>query len=263
MSRQRIASDIVETGKRLYNREFVASNDGNISVRMSHDRVMTTPTGVSKGFMSPEELVVTDMHGNVIEGKKRPSSELKMHLGIYKVRKEVKAVVHAHPPFSTAFSISGIPPDCTILAETIVALGSIPIAEYKMPSSDALAEIVQHYILYHDAILLAHHGAVTVDSDLFKAYYKMETLEHAAKIQLASRMLGGEKSLPPEEVFELRRLREKFTAQTSHGAPDQNVSDKRSNREQTLISVSDVNSDEFVRNLVARIAEDVISKFNR
>ena len=162
-----IRQDIVEVGRRLHVRAYVASNDGNISVRLPDDRLLTTPKGVSKGFMTPDMMVMTDLNGEKISGNREPSSELLMHLAVYHNRPEVKAVVHAHPPTSTGFAVAGIPLDRAILAEVVTTLGSIPIADYGTPSTPELADAVRKYIKVHDGLLLANHGALTVADELF------------------------------------------------------------------------------------------------
>jgi L-fuculose-phosphate aldolase len=185
----------------------VASNDGNISVRLDDELLLTTPKGVSKGFMSPDMMVVTDLAGRKVRGPRDPSSELLMHLEVYRNRPDIRAVVHAHPPVATGFAVAGIPLDRAVLAEVITTLGSIPIADYGTPSTQELPDAVRKYIKAHDGLLLANHGALTVAGDLFAAYYKMETIEHFARISLVARLLGGERLLSREEVGRLQQLR--------------------------------------------------------
>jgi L-fuculose-phosphate aldolase len=207
-----IAADIVEVGRRLWTRGFVASNDGNISVRIDHDRLLMTPASVSKGFMTPDMMVVTDLDGRLLSGApgRKPSSEIQMHLVVYRERSDVGAVVHAHPPLSTGFAVAGIPLDRAVLAEVVTTLGSIPIAEYGTPSTQELADAVAPYVRLHDGLLLANHGALALGKDLFGAYYKMETIEHFARISLVARMLGGERLLSREEVLRLQGLRGRY-----------------------------------------------------
>ncbi len=204
-----LRADIVEVGRRLWVRGFVASNDGNISVRIGPDRLMMTPTSVSKGFMTPEMMVITDLDGTLISGApgRKASSEIQMHLVAYRVRPDVHAVVHAHPPLSTGFAVAGIPLDRAVLAEVVTTLGSVPIAEYATPSTRALADSVEPYVKAHDGLLLANHGALALGKDLFSAYYKMETIEHFARISLVARTLGREHLLSREEVARLQNLR--------------------------------------------------------
>ena len=207
---EQVRAEIVEVGRRLHARGFIAANDGNISVRLDETRLLTTPTGVSKGFMTPDMLVMTDLQGVKLAGGRSPSSELLMHLAVYELRPEIKAVVHAHPPTATGFAVAGIPLDRAVLAEVVTTLGSIPIAEYGTPSTPELADAVRQFIRAHDGLLLANHGALTVADELLAAYYKMETLEHFARISLVARLLGRERLLSREEVARLQDLRDMY-----------------------------------------------------
>jgi L-fuculose-phosphate aldolase len=200
-------ADIVEVGRRLWARGFVASNDGNISVRLGENRLITTPKSVSKGFMTPDMMVITDLQGARVAGEREPSSELKMHLEVYRNRPDARAVVHAHPPTATGFAVAGIPLDRAVLAEVITTLGSIPLAEYATPSTEELPAAVRKYVKAHDGILLANHGALALAGDVFSAYYRMETIEHFAKISLVARTLGREHVLSRTEVDRLQGLR--------------------------------------------------------
>jgi L-fuculose-phosphate aldolase len=207
ISEQTLREDIVEVGRRLYARGYTASNDGNISVRLDDQRLLMTPTSVCKGFMSVDMMCITDLEGRRIAGDRHPSSEMKMHLEVYRQRPEVRAVVHAHPPIATGFAVAGIPLDRAVLAEVVTTLGSVPIADYATPSTAELPASVRKYVKAHDGMLLANHGALTMGPDVFAAYYKMETIEHFAKISLVARMLGGERLLAREEVTRLEQLR--------------------------------------------------------
>lgn len=202
-----LRADIVEVGRRMYARGYTASNDGNISVRLGADRLLMTPKSVCKGFMTPDMMCVTDLDGKKIQGDRDPSSEMLMHLEVYRQRADVQAVVHAHPPTATGFAVAGIPLNRAVLAEVVTTLGSVPIAAYATPSTTELPAAVRQYIKAHDGMLLANHGALTVGGDLFSAYFKMETIEHFAQISLVARMLGGENLLSREEVMRLQRLR--------------------------------------------------------
>jgi L-fuculose-phosphate aldolase len=204
---EQIRADIVECGRRLWHRGFVASNDGNISVRLDEQRLITTPTAVSKGFMTPDMMVITDLEGRKLAGERNASSELKMHLEVYRHRPDVRAVVHAHPPTATGFAVAGIPLDRAVLAEVITTLGSIPIAEYATPSTEELPAAVRKYIKAHDGLLLANHGALAIGGDVYAAYYRMETIEHFAAISLVARTLGREHLISRGEVERLQGLR--------------------------------------------------------
>src|SRR5205809_1034374 len=202
-----LRADIVEVGRRMYARGYTASNDGNISVRLGSDRLLMTPKSVCKGFMTPDMMCITDLAGRKLQGDRDPSSEMLMHLEVYRQRPDAQAVVHAHPPTATGFAVAGIPLDRAVLAEVLTTLGSIPIAEYATPSTRELPEAVRQYIKAHDGMLLANHGALTVGVDLMSAYYKMETIEHFAKISLVARLLGRENLIAREEVERLQGLR--------------------------------------------------------
>lgn len=200
-----IREQIVEVGRRVWLKGWVAANDGNISMRLGENEVIATPTGVSKGFMSPDMLIKTDINGNVISGYLSPSSELKIHLEAYKHRPDVKAFVHAHPPYSTGFAVANLPLNFKTLPEIIISLGSIPLAKYGTPSTVELSDSISELVKSHDAILLANHGAVTLGKDVMSAYYKMESVEHFALISLTARQLGGMKFISEPEVKKIGR----------------------------------------------------------
>jgi L-fuculose-phosphate aldolase len=206
----RLRTAIVEVGRRLYARGYTASNDGNISARLDDGRLLMTPKNVCKGFMDPAMMCITDLDGKKLAGERDPSSEMLMHLEVYRQRPDVQAVVHAHPPIATGFAVAGIPLDRAVLAEVVTTLGSVPIAEYATPSTIELPNAVRKYVKSHDGMLLANHGALTIGADLFSAYYKMETIEHFAKISFVARTLGGERLLSREEVERLQGLRGKY-----------------------------------------------------
>src|SRR5438045_4608383 len=205
-----LRADIVEVGRRMYARAYTASNDGNISVRLGPDRLLMTPRSVCKGFMTPDMMCITDLDGRKLQGERDPSSEVLMHLEVYRQRREIQAVVHAHPPTATGFAVAGIPLDRAVLAEVLTTLGSIPIADYATPSTSELPDAVRRYIKAHDGMLLANHGALTVGGDLYGAYYKMETIEHFAKISLVARMLGRENVRRRDGVTRLQGLRDSY-----------------------------------------------------
>lgn len=207
---QSLKKEIIEVGKRIYNRGYVASNDGNISVRIDDERVLITPTGISKGFMTPDDLIIINLEGKLINGKRKQSSESNMHLQIYKDRPDINSVCHAHPPYSTGFAVAGIPLDKMILPEVIISLGIIPIVEYGTTGTEELYGQISKYIKNYDAFLLANHGALTIGNSILNAYHRMETLEHAAQIQFIAHQLGKVNSLKKNQVDQLIDLREKF-----------------------------------------------------
>jgi L-fuculose-phosphate aldolase len=201
--------DICEVGRRLYANGYIAAMEGNASIRIGENEVMSTPAGVCKGYLTPAMIVTCDMEGNRREGELRVSTEIQMHLAVYRARPDVRAVVHAHPPKSTGFAVAGVPLNKAVLAEVVVTLGCVPLAQYGTPSTQELADSVDRLIRTSDGILLSNHGALTVGKDIYDAYFKMEVIEHFAEISLVSRELGGERLLPRQEVSRLLDLRQK------------------------------------------------------
>ncbi|MFA6309625.1 MAG: class II aldolase/adducin family protein [Clostridia bacterium] len=203
----KLKEQICEIGRRLYQNGFVASNDGNISAKISENEFLITPTGVSKGFMKPDMIVKVDANGILIEGQSDPSTEIKLHLAAYKERRDINSVVHAHSPYATAFAVAGIALDKPLLPETIYTLGDVPISKYATPSSKELANSVSRLLKDHDALLMANHGALTVGIDLENAYFKLETLEFYAKISYLTQMLGKQNELSKSETDKLIDMR--------------------------------------------------------
>lgn len=220
MNEYEIKKEMCEIGKRVYNRGMVAANDGNFSVKLNEREFLCTPTGVSKGFMTPDYICRIDAEGNVIQANKgfKPSSEMKMHLRVYRERPDVKAVVHAHPLYATSFAIAGIPLTQPIMPEAIITLGCVPIAEYGTPSTDEIPDAVSKYLQHYDAVLLENHGALTFADSLLAAYHKMESVEFYARLLYQSKMLGGPKELSPDQVKVLYELRNKFGMTGKHPA---------------------------------------------
>jgi L-fuculose-phosphate aldolase len=199
---------IIEIGKLLYERSYVVSSDGNVSVKLDGNRVLATPTMTCKGRMTEEDLAITDMDGKPLSDK-RASSELAMHLLIYKMRPDIKAVCHAHPPHGTAFAVAGLAIDKPILSEVILTLGCVPLTDYGTPSTDELTEAMKPYVEHHNALLMANHGAVAYGEDLWQAFDRLETLEHTAKIAILAKALGGANDLPQDAIEKLIEIREK------------------------------------------------------
>src|SRR5918999_3918060 len=208
MDEQTARREIVRVGRLMYERSYVVSSDGNVSVRLDDGRVVATPTQTNKGRMTEDSLAVTDLEGKPLNDR-RASSELAMHLLIYKMRPDVKAVCHAHPPHGTAFAVAGLAIDQPILSEVILTLGCVPLAEYGTPSTDELSDAMRPLVKHHNALLMANHGAVAYGTDLWQAWDRLETLEHTAKIAILSRMLGGSKNLPADAIEKLINVREK------------------------------------------------------
>ena len=220
LNEQQIKQQICEIGKRIYDRNMAAANDGNISVKLNDREWLCTPTGVSKGFMTPDYICKVDAKGNVIDanGSYRPSSEIKMHMRVYEKRADVNAVVHAHPAYATSFAIAGIPLTAPIMPEAIINLGCVPIATYGLPSTMEIPDNVEKYLEHYDAVLLESHGALSWGGDLLSAYHKMESLEFYAELLYHARMLGGPKELNHTQVKRLHELRKQMGIPGRHPA---------------------------------------------
>lgn len=201
------AAAIARVCRRLYERGLVAGPDGNVSVRLADDTILVTPAGRSKVDIEPDDLVLVDSRGEVLAGSTHPSSELKMHLRIYERRRDVRAVLHAHPPTATGFAVAGESFVAPVLPEVILQMGTVPLVPYATPGSHALADLFEPYLDRHDAFLMANHGATTVGATLEQAHQRMESLEHAARILLAARTLGRVNALSDGDVRDLRALR--------------------------------------------------------
>jgi L-fuculose-phosphate aldolase len=209
-SEQEHRRDVIEVGKLVFQKGWVAANDGNITIRLDSSRVLCTPTGVCKGMMNADDLSVCDLDGNMIEGSRGRTSEIEMHLTIYRMRHDVNSVVHAHPPVATGFAVAGKPLNLALLPEVIIGLGEVPLAEYGLPGTPALTADMRQYIPRYDAILMANHGVVAYGTDVWKAFFNMETVEHFARITLVAELLGGARVLPREEVRKLFDARERY-----------------------------------------------------
>lgn len=195
-------------------RGYVASTDGNISVRLDAERILTSPTGICKGMMEPADLVITDRAGRKISGEKKPSSELGMHLLIYDRRPDVHAICHAHPTTATGFAAAGVPLNKALLCEAIVSLGGVPVARYGEPGTPDLARAIEPLVDEYDAILLANHGVVTYGPDLLTAFSRMETTEHYAWVSLVTEVLGKQLLLSSSEVEKLFVARARYGLQS-------------------------------------------------
>jgi len=203
---------IVEFGRFLHASGYVAATDGNLSVRLDEDRLLVTPTYMSKGRMKPSDLVIVDTQGNRLEGKRRVSSEIGMHLLIYRLRPDVQGIVHAHPPTATGFAASGLDLNQPLVCEVVVGLGGIPLARYGTPGTHELADALEPLVPTYDAILMANHGVVTYGSTLENAYMKMETVEHFAHIALVAHLLGRAQPLGEKEVEKLWAVRHSYNS---------------------------------------------------
>lgn len=200
---QQIREEVVQFGRMLHQRGYIAATDGNLSVRLDAERVLATPTGVSKGMMTVDDLVIVDLEGNRISGRRPASTEIGMHMLIYRLRPDVRGVVHAHPTTATGYAAAGIELNHALISEVVLSVGSVPLARYATPGTSELAGALEPLIPHHDAILMANHGVVTYGDSLLRAYMKMETVEHFAKIALVTHVLGRQQPLSSNEVEKL------------------------------------------------------------
>ncbi|MEN8193723.1 MAG: class II aldolase/adducin family protein [Bacteroidota bacterium] len=255
----------VELGHRIWARNYVAANDGNMTVRLNDKEILTTPTGISKGFMTNDMIIKVDYDGKVISGNSnyRPSSEVAMHIDVYRERPDINAVVHAHPPYATSFAVAGIPLDKCVLPEAVIVIGAVPIAKYGLPSTMELPDNIRPHIKTSDVILLENHGALSLGVDLLSAYHRMETLEHTANIVSKAIQLGNLGVLPEEERDRLMTLRDKFNlpgrVSVCDATPMPSNAEPIINTEQLNQSNTPKVSDEAIR----KITESVLAKLNK
>jgi L-fuculose-phosphate aldolase len=205
-----IRRQIVEFSKRIYDKGYVAATDGNVSHRLTGDRVLVTPSGSCLGELQPNDLVCVSLAGHSASGPRKPTSELALHLSVYGIRPDVNAVVHAHPPIANAFSFAGQTLDQCVIPEVVQGFGVIPTTEYATPSSEESARVVRELVKEYDALLLQRHGSVTVGPNLREAFFKLDKLEHAARITLAARQLGAVIPLSTDELRRLGAVRERL-----------------------------------------------------
>ncbi|MGH9500976.1 MAG: class II aldolase/adducin family protein [Terriglobales bacterium] len=202
--------EIATFGKMLYDRGYVAAMDGNLSVRLDGKRILATPTSMSKGFLRPADMVIVDYQGQLLAGRHKVSSEIAMHLLIYKLRPDIQGIVHAHPPTATGFAAAGIALNKPLVCEVVIGLGSIPLARYGTPGTPELSETLEPLVPQYDAILMSNHGVVAYADTLHHAYMKMETVEHFAQIALVTHLLGRQQPLEGEDLEKLLLARGKY-----------------------------------------------------
>lgn len=206
-SERETRNEIVTVCRMMWQKGYVAATDGNVSVRLGRGRILCTPSGVSKGLVEPRDLIVTDMTGKKLLGRMDVTSEIRLHIEVYRKRDDVNSVVHAHPPIATAFSIAGLSLAKCVIPEVVLTMGSIPTSQYATPCSDEGPEVISDLITKCDALLLDRHGSLTVGKDVFSAYLKLEKVEHCAHVTMAARQLGNIKTLTPEQVSRLITMR--------------------------------------------------------
>lgn len=212
----RLREDLIEICRKIEEKGFIAATDGNVSCRAGSDRLLITPSGRSKGALETADLLLVNLHGEVFSGEGKPSSEIRMHLLVYQKRPDVQAVVHAHPPLLTAFTLAGVPFTAEALPEVWLTIGRVPTAPYATPSTEEVPESIAPFIEHHQAILLERHGSLTLGKNLKEAYRRLEKLEHAAHTLFYTYLLSGRHPTPlPESA--LARLSEVFrVCPTSH-----------------------------------------------
>ncbi|HVM70667.1 MAG TPA: class II aldolase/adducin family protein [Anaerolineales bacterium] len=208
MNELALRNELIRINRIVAERGLIRSSDGNISARLDQERLLVSPSGVYKSAMRPEDLIIIDMDGKVREAKEElhPTSETLMHLEAYRQRPDINAVIHAHPPFSTALTISGRPFPVEYIPEVLIALGEVPTADYATPGTQGLADSIHDLILQHNCILLSHHGSLTVGSTLEEALVAVERMEHAAYTLWISQAFGAPIPLAPEELENLRQI---------------------------------------------------------
>lgn len=242
---------IVDIGKRMYDSGFVAANDGNISIKISDNEIVCTPTGVSKGFMTPDMMVKMKLDGTIISGRLKPSSEVKMHLRVYKENDTVTAVTHAHPPIATSFAIAGIELNQALLPEAVIMLGTVRIAPYATPGTEEVPNSIAPYVKTDNAVLLANHGALTWGRDITEAYHRMESVEYYAKIVMyTSSIIGRQNVLDCSQVKDLVEIKHKMGIDTG-GLPSCDVPENISN---------EPSREELIDQITERVSLAVIEK---
>lgn len=244
--------EICTAGRWMYERGFIVACEGNLSVRLDEDRILTTPTCMNKGMLEPGELVITNLEGCQLTGERKFSSELAMHLLFYRMRPDVNAICHAHPPTATGFAAAGRALDQALLPEVIIGLGKIPLVRYATPGTPDLSHALEPFVPHYDAMLLANHGAVTCGPDLLTAFFRMETIEHFAKIVLAAELAGDPVLLSSREVAKLMAARSRYFATPPPGGgaelPETSDSSESANAQVTLTRAElDALIDEAVR----------------
>lgn len=229
--------DICVAGRWLRDRGFVVATDGNISVRLDSRRILTSPTGINKGSMGADDIVIVDVEGHRLNGRRNPSSELAMHLLIYRLRPDINAVCHAHPPTATGYAAAGIPLNKALLCELVIALGCVPVARYGTPGTSELTAGIEPLVHGHDAILMANHGVVTYGPDLLTAFFRMETTEHFARVSLVTEALGKQMLLSGGDVEKLVAARARYGTHTAAtGSPEGPVTCDASDTERVTLT---------------------------
>jgi L-fuculose-phosphate aldolase len=209
-SEYQLKEQMCEVGRRVYHKGFAAANDGNISYRLNDREILCTPTMVSKGFMKPADLCKVDYEGKQLAGARKRSSEILLHLAVYKNRPDVKAVVHCHPPHATAFAVARQPVPQCVLPEVEVFLGEVPTAVYETPGTQKFAETIVPHLKSSNTVILANHGTITFGPDLEKAYWNSEIIDAYCKILILAKQLGNVNYFSQQQTKELLDLKKRL-----------------------------------------------------
>jgi L-fuculose-phosphate aldolase len=250
-SERQYREQIVRYGRTLHERGFVAATDGNLSVRLDQNRILATPTCMSKGEMRPADLVIVDREGRLLAGRRRVSSEIAMHLLIYRLRPEINGIVHAHPPTATGFAAAGVALNQPLVCEVVIGLGSIPLAKYGTPGTPELTDALAPLVPTYDALLMSNHGVVTYGTDLSQAFMKMETVEHFARIALVTHQLGRQQPLAGEDLEKLVGVREKYLGGTQPIVPEP-VGSRNGNKRKKTADGVEAGSEDLRRRRVSQ-----------
>jgi len=250
-SERQYREQIVRYGRTLHERGFVAATDGNLSVRLDQNRILATPTCMSKGEMRPADLVIVDREGRLLAGRRRVSSEIAMHLLIYRLRPEINGIVHAHPPTATGFAAAGVALNQPLVCEVVIGLGSIPLAKYGTPGTPELTDALAPLVPTYDALLMSNHGVVTYGTDLSQAFMKMETVEHFARIALVTHQLGRQQPLAGEDLEKLVGVREKYLGGTQLIVPEP-VGSRNGNKRKKTADGVEAGSEDLRRRRVSQ-----------
>ena len=255
LSESKIRDEICDVGQKMYDKGFVAANDGNISVRFKDDIIIVTPTGVSKGEMDPDSLVKMTLDGEIISGNSQPSSEVKMHIEVYKQSLDIRAVAHAHPPISTAFAVARQPLDRPIVSEAILTLGVVPVADYATPGTHEVPDSIKPFVKGYNAVLLANHGLLTWGNELMQAFFRMESAEQYAKIMFYLGKINEPQELNCANVAELVKQRENMGVATGGSHPCEVGTNNN--------TFDSLKTESEVEELINEIAKRVLEELNK
>lgn len=204
---KKLRLQIIEIGRRLEKKGYIPGASGNISVRIEEGIFLITPTGVNKGELLEEDIIKVNQEGKILAGNLQPSSELKMHLGVYRERSDVRVIIHAHPPYSTTFAVAGIPLTKPLLPEVVIMIGEVPLVEYATPSTYELPYVLRKYLKNHNVFLLANHGVLAIGYDLKKVCYLLETTEFYAQVAFLAKVIGKERCIAEKELTKLMEIK--------------------------------------------------------